>query len=306
MGKLSELFLNSVEFNKLIYESILPAYAVNKNRQILYWNKAAEEFTGYKAEEVIGRFCFSDILDHRDFEGRKLCVEENGCPLVISVRERKNIEKFVLLRTKDGIRVPVHVKVVPVVVEEKAIGAVEFFDIEKDYHALSRLVDEFIRDTIYDKTLGVFNKHSILEEARKAISGKRNYDIDSSLLFIDVDNFKSVNDSLGHQAGDKVLRKISKTFLSGVRKNDSVGRFGGDEFLIVCYGASIDEAYRIAERLRIMVQTSRLIDNFSPITVSIGITDVKKEDTVESLIERADKAMYMSKEAGRNRTTILT
>jgi len=119
---------------------------------------------------------------------------------------------------------------------------------------------------------------------------------------VDVDRFKKVNDVLGHQAGDVVLRKIANILRSSVRACDVVGRYGGEEFLIVLPEVSLNKAVRIAERIRKKVEKSNLASNLR-VTVSIGVAELKDSDeSVNSLLKRADERLYLAKEKGRNRT----
>lgn len=120
-----------------------------------------------------------------------------------------------------------------------------------------------------------------------------------SVAMIDIDHFKQVNDQHGHAAGDEVLQAVSGALLQGVRSEDLVGRWGGEEFLVVLPDTSITRAAQVAERLRTTV--SALADLPCAVTVSIGLAGVRLDELAESLIARADEALYAAKAAGRNR-----
>jgi diguanylate cyclase (GGDEF)-like protein/PAS domain S-box-containing protein len=303
MERLADIFLPLDDFSEIVYESISACYLVNKDRKILYWNRKAADVSGYAESEILNRHCYDDILDHRDFSGVKLCTGEDLCPLVVSVQTGSIVQKSVLMRAKSGIRIPVNVKVIPIIYRDEPIGVIEFFEVETDALRAGRLFEEILRTALTDPMLGILNRLAVLEEAKKAVSAKKNYGIDSTLIFIDIDDFKKINDTYGHIKGDEVLRKLSEIFSYGIRKNDAVGRIGGEEFLIVSYGAKAEEALSIAERLRTMVETSDILP--VKVTISLGVTPVKEGDTVETAVERADKAMYMSKAKGKNTTTLL-
>ncbi|MGQ9856892.1 MAG: GGDEF domain-containing protein [Fervidobacterium sp.] len=125
-----------------------------------------------------------------------------------------------------------------------------------------------------------------------------------SAIYIDADNFKKINDTFGHNTGDEVLKGIADVVLKSVRTSDFPIRMGGEEILILLPEADINAAYSIAERIRIRVE-ERFKDKPYKVTVSLGVSQLKGEDTIESFLKRCDEALYVSKENGKNRTTVL-
>ncbi len=121
-----------------------------------------------------------------------------------------------------------------------------------------------------------------------------------ALIMVDIDHFKPINDRFGHLEGDKVLVQITQRMQHGLRKEDVLGRWGGEEFLIILPNTDIDTALFLGERLRKHV-ILQLPLNGENVTCSFGVTLLQDDDTVESFIRRADKALYLSKESGRNR-----
>ena len=121
---------------------------------------------------------------------------------------------------------------------------------------------------------------------------------------MDLDNFKNINDKYGHSRGDDVLREVAKISLACIRKTDRFTRYGGEEFGIILENANQKEAFGVAEKIRgsISKYGESMKNN---ITVSLGISQCKSDDTTATLIERADKAMYISKADGKNRCTLL-
>ena len=120
-----------------------------------------------------------------------------------------------------------------------------------------------------------------------------------TILMIDIDNFKKINDTFGHIVGDDTLVQFAKLVGSTLRTNDSFGRWGGDEFLLILPKTNGAEGVLIANKLRSMISESVAFVNFL-FTLSIGVTELKEDDTIESLISRADKSLYMAKNAGKN------
>lgn len=125
---------------------------------------------------------------------------------------------------------------------------------------------------------------------------------DASLLILDIDHFKVINDQLGHAAGDRALRIVAEQLQAGLRPGDFLARYGGEEFVAVLE-AGPDEAMQVAQRLRQRIEKVRFHSNNAPVpvTLSCGVTTVRADDTPETVFERADNALYDAKEAGRNR-----
>jgi diguanylate cyclase (GGDEF)-like protein len=123
---------------------------------------------------------------------------------------------------------------------------------------------------------------------------------------IDVDNFKSFNDTYGHDIGDEILKLLTKAYDSAIRGDDFIGRWGGEEFLAIFKNVDETQLMMILERLRMLVENSslRTHEPHLKVTISIGGTLFKHGDTIDSLFKRVDELMYTSKSNGRNRVTI--
>ena len=124
-----------------------------------------------------------------------------------------------------------------------------------------------------------------------------------SVVMADLDHFKEINDEYGHLIGDHVLRDVATRMVSGARGSDIVGRYGGEEFLIIFDNAELDTAGELAERIRIRVMADPFCEDSSSlwVTTSFGVAQARADDSVESLTSRADRAMYAAKKGGRNR-----
>ncbi len=160
----------------------------------------------------------------------------------------------------------------------------------------------------HDSLTELLNHGAILEALAKEFNRCRRDKKPVSVLLADLDHFKNINDQYGHQAGDAVLRITADKIRSNFRSYDSVGRYGGEEFLIVLPGCSIEDAYRLSDRLRSSVAeaTAESPVGSIPFTISIGIacaTDFAQTSPVQ-LVHAADEALYKAKEKGRNRVEI--
>lgn len=155
-----------------------------------------------------------------------------------------------------------------------------------------------------DALTGLHNRKSIMDILRAATPAARNDDRSLSILMLDIDHFKRINDTQGHQAGDKVLITVAAILSANCRKGDAVGRWGGEEFLVVCPQADAGAATALAERLRLAVAAGRYPDG-TPVTVSLGVTRFQPQDTLQSCIGRVDQALYEAKNNGRNGVRLL-
>jgi diguanylate cyclase (GGDEF)-like protein len=116
-----------------------------------------------------------------------------------------------------------------------------------------------------------------------------------SLIMLDVDHFKQYNDTHGHSAGDVILQEVASRLQNSVRGGDLGVRYGGEEFLVVLPGFSLDQAFQVAERIRLRIERE------TPVTVSLGVSELRRGAMVQEAIDLADGALYRAKESGRNR-----
>lgn len=158
-----------------------------------------------------------------------------------------------------------------------------------------------------DALTGVFNRAGIEHRIDWAILNSRAERESLSLLFLDLDNFKRINDSFGHAVGDSCLRAVVRTVSAELHYGDQFGRLGGEEFVLALAASGTQRAMAVAERIRRRIERSCMHVDGAPVglTVSIGVAECHRGDTVASLIGRADKAMYAAKHAGRNRVILL-
>lgn len=152
-----------------------------------------------------------------------------------------------------------------------------------------------------DGLTGLFNRSTTLDRLQHML-GETTVAGHGAVLLLDIDHFKTINDQLGHGAGDECLRKIGEIIKNAVRGGDTAGRIGGEEFLIVMPGATRDVALSVAERLRLAVALGGMkYANGEPVTASIGAAAALIGDTIEMLLARADRGLYEAKRQGRNR-----
>jgi len=279
-------------------------YFVDPERKILFWNKAAEEITGYSAEEIVGKTCQETNLHHIDREGRPLCVV--GCPLFATLKDRKQRQDQVFVRHKDGYRIPIHVNIFPMVKDGEVIGAVEVFTQASPTVYEDDLVESLSEIAMHDALTKLPNRRYLESTLRYKGEEYQRFGRQYAVLFADIDSFSHFNNEYGHDVGDLVLKNIAQSIRRSVRRNDLVGRWGGEEFVGVYSIAGPGDIKFIGEKFRSLVENTEVVHNGEVlhVSVSVGITAVKPDDTMDSIVERADHLMYQSKKNGKNRVTL--
>jgi len=280
-------------------------YFVDRNRVISFWNKAAERISGYAAAEVVGSSCADEILVHVNGEGCQLC---NGmCPLAATMRDGAPRETEVYLHHKDGHRVPVSVRVSTLRdAEGNVIGGIELFTDISSQEAIKTRMKELEELAMLDNLTRLANRNYIEQELRNRFGEKKRFGVPFGILFMDIDHFKHVNDTWGHEAGDEVLALLARVLSSNARPFDLYGRWGGEEFIGILRNVTAAGLESIGNRMRILVENSSIMYEGVrlSVTVSLGATLAENDDSIETMMKRADSLLYQSKSGGRNRLTM--
>ncbi|BEH11496.1 MULTISPECIES: sensor domain-containing diguanylate cyclase [Geobacter] len=296
---------NNDSFYKKVLDNLYDGiYFVDEQRRITYWNKGAQMLTGYGEKEVIGRNCH-DIFLHLDSNGNGICSD--ACPIEKTITDGRKRDEESFLHHKDGHLVPVCLRVAPIQdTDGQMVVAVEVTGDHSPRHALRQQLENLQRLALCDPLTTIANRRYVEMSLNSRLEEMRRYGWHFGILFLDVDHFKQINDTHGHDTGDRVLKMVAKTLVNSARSFDVVGRWGGEEFIAILANISRRQLPRIADRFRHLVEQSsfRLDDRLLRVTVSVGATMSHLDDTVESLVQRADTLMYRSKEAGRNCVSI--
>lgn len=177
--------------------------------------------------------------------------------------------------------------------------------LQREIEARKRAEEALQKLAITDPLTSVYNRRYFFDITRREIARARRHNLDLSLAMIDLDHFKEINDRYGHITGDQVLKSMAEAFSNNVRQSDVVGRYGGDEFIILMPECNQDEAHKTAERLRkkVIAQVRKIRRFQPPPTASIGLLTISPQAglSAEEAIQRADQALYQAKAAGRNR-----
>jgi len=263
------------------------------NGIITSWNAAAEELFGYRSSEIIGSSVLTLIPPD--------CLEEEN-RIMSLIKSGKRTDHFETVRWRKG-RKPIDVSVTISPVKDSAGNIIGASKIARDITQRKESQERMEYLAHYDSLTGVPNRALFADRMRIAIENASRYSFRLALLFVDLDRFKLINDSLGHEIGDKLLKVVAKRMQSTVRQTDTVSRLGGDEFVVLLGRIhAATEAARVAEKLiAVLSQPYQIEQHELLLTASIGISvypDSGKD--ASSLMRNADASMYSAKGQGRN------
>ncbi len=154
-----------------------------------------------------------------------------------------------------------------------------------------------------DQLTGVYNRHKITEIFQQETARSERYETALSSVMMDIDFFKKINDTYGHQRGDDVLRSVATIAVETIRETDYFARVGGEEFVLLLPNTTLEQAVVCAEKVRAALE-SRHFEEIGALTASLGVSQWRVGDTIDSFSARADHALYAAKEAGRNRVAV--
>jgi diguanylate cyclase (GGDEF)-like protein/PAS domain S-box-containing protein len=276
-------------------------FILDAQEKITYWNQGAQKLTGYGRDDVLGKAC-AEILMCVGEDGAPACGAE--CRLAQALADREPRQLNLFLRHRDGHRTPVTIDSIPCMDHAgRPLGVIEIIADRSPRMVLLEQMEFLRRTAMYDPLTGLANRaygekilHSKLGEMSRGLAG-------FGLLFADVDEFKTINDTHGHAVGDRVLKMVALTMQKCVRSFDVVCRWGGDEFLLLLTDVDERSFMKVGEKIRAQVEQSSfwVEGNIIRTSLSMGAVLARSTDTPESIIKRADSLLYISKQEGRNR-----
>lgn len=290
--------------NALLLDSVGEGiYGVNVAGNITFINATALRLLGLTGQDVTGRNAH-DLFHHHLEEG--VLYLPKDCPVSNTLQDGRgrNLETECFWR-QDGTSFPVSLNVAPVIEDQIIQGAVVVF---QDITERRRIEEEIRQLAFFDPLTQLPNRRLLLDRLGQALAGSKRAEAYCALFFIDLDNFKNLNDTQGHDCGDQLLKQVARRLLACVREMDTVSRFGGDEFVLLCQGlgSHLDEAVAAIESIALKVSQALnapypLGDHLQLSSPSIGATPfMGGAVSVDELLKQADIAMYQAKAAGRN------
>ncbi|AHF02117.1 diguanylate cyclase [Thiomicrospira aerophila AL3] len=271
----------------------------DSNEKIISVNPAFTRITGYKAEEVLGltpRVLSSGRHSAEFYEKMWLAIKDDGGWQGEIWNKRKNGEVFPELQTITAIK-------------NNNSEVTHYLSTFSDITNRKKDEEQIHSLAFFDPLTGLANRRLLEDHIKQAMASSRRNKSHMALMFIDLDNFKTINDTLGHKYGDEILKQVASRLVNCVRDGDTVARPGGDEFIILLEGLATEldlasqQAKTVAEKLvDLSHQPYMLIDKSYVMTASIGISLFNgNEQNYDELLKRSDLAMYKAKEEGRNR-----
>ena len=297
-----ETIEQSARFLDTIFHSIRDPFVIlDRNYTIVRANRAYSALKNVVLEDLIDRKCY-EITRNRS----AVCDE---CIVAKTFRTGDPCSKEKKVPTRHGAEEWIEIYTYPIIDEQHEVShVIEYVRNITDRKRADEQRQLFIQElemlSSVDALTGLLNRRMLYDRLRHEIERVRRYKVDLALMFCDLDYFKEINDTHGHKVGDEVLKLVAGILKKSLRTSDIVGRYGGDEFLVVLPQTSLKGAHDLAERIRETVQEMRyeVYEGQSiGTTMSIGVTYYTGGETdVDALINRIDTALYVSKRAGKN------
>lgn len=269
----------------------------------------SKEMSGYEANEMIGK-CMLDFLA---VESKEQISEQ----WKLKVHGRATGDTSVLLLDvqficKDGRRIWVEVSVKPVFKENSFVGYIGTTRDISDKKTYENELGKYIEELKYtnrkleelatfDMLTGALNRRRFEQYIESSIDIKEKHEITFSIIMFDIDSFKQINDLCGHSEGDRILQDISSLVKYMLRDTDKLFRWGGDEFIILLPGTTLKDAYKVADKVRKHIESYDFGTQHSKVTISLGVGEYKKGDSIEHYVSCVDNALLKAKASGRNR-----
>lgn len=273
---------------------------VDSSMRVLRWNHGAERLTGIAATSICDRRWSPGLLGIRGEKGAEISVDD--CPVVSAVTSGVQSLRRMSIGGRNRSRVAVDTHVIPVVDPDGTIlGAVLILHDASSETSLEERCQSLHTKATRDPLTQVANRAEFDRVFELFISTHRQQRVPCSLIICDLDKFKQINDTYGHQAGDEAIKMLATLLKSSCRPGDLVARYGGEEFVLLCADCENAAAARRADDIRKRLeQTPQPALGGRSITASFGVTEIQPGDTSETMLRRADRGLLISKEKGRN------
>ncbi len=278
-------------------------YVLDERGLITYINPEAKRLLGWAPQDSLLGQNAHTLFHHKRPDGSPM--QENECPIICGIQSGQayRSEEEAYWR-KDGTLMPARVSASPILRDGRVVGSVVAF---QDTTARKRAQEEIRRLAYYDTLTGLPNRRLLMDRVGHALVQARRYGRPLALMFLDLDHFKEINDTLGHDVGDALLKEVAGRLGAAVRSGDTVARQGGDEFVILLSEINaVEDAIQVADKLLAGLRDPvTLPGHVLQVSGSIGIAIYAAQGDArpdaQDLMKKADMAMYAAKQAGRNR-----
>ncbi len=278
---------------------------VDNQRQIFHWNQGAERLTGIASTAAYQRTWAPSLLDMRDARGND--IRDEACPVAAALRNGMQSMERLTVGGRNDQDIPIDLHAIPVVGRDgTTYGATLLLHDASNESSLEQRCQSLHSQATRDPLSGVANRAEFDRVQDLFIQAHVESKLPCSMFMCDIDHFKQVNDNYGHQAGDEIIRSVAGMLKRLSQHGDLVARYGGEEFVVLCADCNNADAAKRAEKIRraIADQGHATLGGKS-VTVSFGVTEYQPGDTPETMLRRADRALYQAKDGGRNRVVQL-
>lgn len=285
---LVQRLLDETHFSSTLVDN-LPSlfYLIDTNGKFIRWNHEFERISGYSSDEI-ARLHVTDLIveSQKEYvEGKMQSIFSNGSA---------DAELDMLTKSLDII--PIYATGLQVELKNRPYLVGFALDITE-----RKLMEAQLKQTaITDRLTGVFNRAKFNTDLKQIVKQAQRYQRTFSLIAIDIDKFKHINDTYGHGAGDEVIQEVVNTIKDRIRQPDGIYRYGGEEFHVILPETNLEGAFLQAERLRQAVSEYKF-NYIGTVTISLGVAEYRAGEALHVLLKRADDSLYAAKVAGRNR-----
>ena len=296
---------NEIESTKQLLQQIIDTNAsfivLADGKNVIYANKTILECAGYSSvnEFIENNEDISDMFEKVKDNSNFIQTYNDGIHWIEYLKKERKSKKLKMLILKDGGSRYFRPFVKEIKTNDKTLHLITFDEITNEYVKIKELEHMASTDTLTK----LFNRSKLNDVLEKEMALSTAISSPLSIIFIDIDHFKNVNDTYGHDVGDKVLVAIAKIISSSTRIGDIAARWGGEEFMITLQATDAANASILAEKLRVSVETFTF-PIVGQLTISLGVTEYMNNESEEKFIKRVDSALYEAKESGRNRVVM--
>jgi diguanylate cyclase (GGDEF)-like protein len=276
---------------------------VDRHQNVVVWNGGSEELLMRPADQLLGRRLSNQLIPSKPADENATATQSASTVAAVLADGEVRLDKRLMQRS-DETWIELEVQTIPIHDANGICGVAEIFNDKSTSGTKSHEYRELKLQASRDALTGVANRGRLETQLEKMLDELKQTGgaFPISIIFLDVDHFKSINDNYGHAVGDRVLVELAKSLQHETYSGELVGRYGGEEFVLLCPDTGVDDAVRRAERLRTAIAASDIggLED-RKITASFGVGEVQMTDTVQTAFDRADKFLYEAKQTGRNR-----
>jgi diguanylate cyclase (GGDEF)-like protein/PAS domain S-box-containing protein len=297
---------SSPAFHELLLDNLEEAVILlDKDLKLLYTNPFSDRLTGYPRSEVVGKACPKHFMFSTGMGKLRPCPRQCLVSRALETGEIQRAQAY--LHHKEGHMLPIELRVIPVQDRHgEILGAMEIFTETSPRVTMPQSHAELERMELLDPLTSLCNRRYLEMYLFSRLEEMKRYRLRFGVLFVDIDGLQRINDSYGSAVGNRLVHMVSQTLANNIRFFEVVGRWDGDEFLVVLLNVDETKLDLVANKLRLLVEQSNIRegDKLLRTTVSIGASLAKSSDSIESLIKRTETLARQSKRLGKNRVSL--